>query len=174
MCGQRTTEDAPSLRGDRPKLTQTRDGTLWKISNDPGGMINRLNGQTWEPDPLGDNIHASILETSDGVLWVGGFRSRLYALRDKTWEIYRTPTAPIPQNRITSLIENSDGALWFASQGQEAFRLDYKTDRWTTYEGLRFHDSTDNGTLYFVSQDSGVVRFNGNEWMRFGPEDELT
>ncbi len=73
--------------------------------------------------------------------------------------MYSPAEVEMPYHR-TRLLETSDGALWVAGQGQEAARLDYGSPAWKTYEGLSYQCETPDGSLWFVSQDSGVVRCN--------------
>ena len=71
------------------------------------------------------------------------------------------------------IIQAQDGAFWLASLGQEALRLDISDDRWMTLEGLNFGCETRDRSLWFISADSGVVRYDGRRWMRYGVEDGL-
>ena len=157
--------------------SETRDGTIWAVSDNYFGGINRFDGEAWTSVRLIDqgahDIHSSILETQDGTLWVGAHRGFLYAYRNGVWTVYRSAHVPIPEARLVDLIEASDGALWIAGRGQEALRLDYGTSRWTTYRNLDFQCETPDGAHWFVSRDSGVVRYDGKMWTRYGVEDGL-
>jgi len=166
--------------GNWPHIAQTRDGTIWTVSDETSKGVNRLDGQAWTHFRLSDlgggDINTSIVETRDGTLWVGGHPT-LHAFRDGAWRVYRPAEAPFPSHRIR-LLEASDGALWVAGLGQEAARLDYGTARWTTYEGLNFQCETPDGAQWFVSRDSSVVRYDpslrsGQAWTRYGVEDGL-
>ena len=177
-CDIRRTQEAGAWRlytkahgldiGYGPRIVQTRDGTIWTVSHEGNIGVNRFDGRAWTYFHLGDDTNTSIVETKDGTLWVGG--SGLYALRDGAWKTYGPPE--IPSHR-TRLLETSDGALWVAGLGQEAARLDYRTPRWTTYEGLNFRRETSDGALWFVSQDGGIVRCDARTWTRYGDEDGL-
>ena len=163
--------------GSRPRIAQTRDGTIW-IGSVFEGDLNRFDGTTWTHFSLkdlgGSGEKSSLLETDNGTLWVGG-SGALYAYRNSAWTVYEEPALPIPAVRIVGLLEASDEALWLACSGQEAVRLDLSASRWTTYEGLSFQCETPDGAHWYVSQDSGVVRFEptDNIWMRYGIEDGL-
>ncbi len=184
-----TEEDGLDI-GRSPRILQTRDGVIWTVSG--GGLKggNRFDGKSWTTFRLkahgGTVTNPSILETQDGTLWVGGGYGYLHAYRSRegnatdgerldggTWTVYRAPNVPVPSNRVIGLLEASDGALWLAGAGREAVRLDYRPSRWTSYEGLIFQCETPDGSQWFLSQDDGVVRYNGKTWTRFGVEDGL-
>ncbi len=172
--------------GNGPRIVQTRDGTVWTVSEHSGKGGNWFDGTRWTRFSLRDlggfNLNTSILVTRDGTLWIGGF-GPLHALPDtsghatpkerlKALRVYTRSEVSIPSHR-TRLLEASDGALWVAGLGQEAARLDYATARWTTYEGLFYADEAPDGAQWFISNDDGVVRRRGESWTRYGVEDGL-
>ena len=163
------------VQDSQPVLAQSRDGHIWVATNDQGAGLQQFNGGTWKETKLSDiggrDINTSILETSDGTLWVGG-SGRLHALRNGKWSIYSLNDLDLPSHRIR-MIEGRDGALWLAGLGQGAARLDLSTPRWTSYEQLNYQAESPNGARWFVSQDFGVARQTGPEWERFGVEDGL-
>ena len=147
-------------RAITPGIAQTRDGTIWTVSDNNRKGVNRFDGKTWARfrlQDLGGYDHStSILETGDGTLWVGG-KFALHALRDGKWRVYRSGEVPVSSHRVR-LLEASDGALWMAGLGQEAVRLDYGTDRWTSYKGLYFQCETPDGSQWFVARDTSGMR----------------
>jgi len=161
--------------GFGPRTIQTRDGTLWTVSIANRGGVNRFDGQSWSNFVLsglgGHDQNASVLETRDRTLWVGGNGS-LHAFRDGVWSIYKVPEVPLPAG-IIHLLEASDGALWFAGLRQDISRLDYGTSLWTAYEGLHFQCETPDGSTWFLSLEGGVVRYDGKGWRYYGKEDGL-
>ena len=167
-------EDGLSI-GYGPRIAQTRNGTIWTVSNDPSGCVNRFDGASWTYLRLstlgGDDINPSILETGDGALWVSGFGA-LHVLREGEWVIYRIPDASLPYHRAR-LLETSKGALWISGMEQEAASLDYRTVRWTSYGGMHFQCETPDGAQWFLSRDSRAVRYDGRDWVRYGIEDGL-
>ena len=80
---------------------------------------------------------------------------------------------PLPNSQLIDMVETSDGSLWIAGLDQEAVRLEYRMDRWATYQGLQFHFETTEGERWFVSRPHFVVRYDGQSWWRYGPEDGL-
>ena len=140
------------------------------VYGDNSKSINRFDGEKWEALEVGDlgrgHHYTSIIESRDGTLWIGG--SRLIAHKDGVWRVYDPKdTAPLPGHR-TKLLEAADGALWIIGRGEEAVRLDLSETHYQTYEGLIFQCDTPDGAQWFISQDNGVVRYDGGGWTRFG------
>ena len=164
--------------GHRPRICQTRDGMIWTVSEDGNQGVNRFDGLTWTPMDLGDrggsDRNFSLLETSDGTLWIGG-AGALHACRNDGLTVYWASDGDIPFSsyKIAGLLEASDGALWMAEQGGDAFRLDCSASQWATYKGLNFQCETPDGAQWFTSCDSTVVRYDGKTWMQYGVDDGL-
>ena len=83
---------------------------------------------------------------------------------------------PISQSRLTGLLETTDGALWIAGLGLEAARLDYRTSKWTGFEGLQFQGEASDGTRWFISKELKIIRFDpsrpdGKMWVQYGIQD---
>ena len=169
-----------------PRILQTRDGTVWTVSYHSHKGINRFDGKAWTSFRLremgkGSDMNPSLLETRDGTLWVGQ-NGGLSRFRDGDWMNYRRLDVPAPAGPIGGLLESSDGSLWAAGWEQEAVRLDYRTSRWTTYDGLLYFCDTSDGSRWYISVDDGVVRHEKEDlavdvsagtWMRYGTEDGL-
>ena len=162
-------------QGIYPNICVTKDGVVWAVYGDNSKSVNRFDGEKWEALEVGDlgrgHHYTSIIESRDGTLWIGG--SRLIAHQDGVWRVYDPKeTAPLPSHR-TKLLEAVDGTLWIIGRGQEAARLDLSERHYQTYQGLIFQCDTTDGAQWFISQDNGVVRYNGKGWTRFGVEDGL-
>ena len=167
--------DGEIEQGAYPSICVTKDSAVWVVYGDNSKSINRFDGEKWEAFEIGDTSriyhYTSIIESRDGTLWIGG--NRLISHKDGVWRIYdRKDTVPLPSNRM-EFHEAADGALWIMGRGEEAARLDLSESRYQTYEGLIFQCDTTDGAQWFISQDNGVVRYDGQEWMRFGVEDGL-
>jgi signal transduction histidine kinase/ligand-binding sensor domain-containing protein len=167
--------------GRSPRLAQTRDGAVWVVCGDPRAGISRIappeaagkQVTTWtgiEPGEL--DIHTSVLETSDGVLWVGGGHS-IYARQGGAWTPYGAAEGNFPNGRVVDLIETSTGHIWLAGKGLEAARLDYCSPKWTTYTGLNFECETPDGSQWFVEPEKAVVRSRDGAWTRYDVQDGL-
>ena len=172
--------------GDRPRMIQAQDGTIWAVSNHFLGGVNRFdpskdNGswtQAWLSEIGGDDVHTAIQQTQDGAIWIGGHSGMLYIFRqDDDWTVWRPPVTPVSRPRVIDLLETAEGKLWIAHLGEEVTQLDYAMSRWTTFEGLNYQCKTADGKQWFVSQDGGVVcseNLNNEEkWTRYGVEDGL-
>jgi len=158
-------------QGAYPRMCVTEDGVVWVVYGDKSKRVNRFDGEMWEALEVGDSgrdhHYTSILESRDGTLWIGG--SRLIAHRDGVWRVYDSSVS----SHHTELHEAKDGALWIVRRGEEAVRLDLGENQTQTYEGLIFQCDTPDGAQWFISQDKGVVRYDGQGWMRFGAADGL-
>ena len=148
--------------GSGPRILQARDGTVWVVWRNGGG-ISWFDGKEWEsfriPGAGASHHNPSILQTQDGTVWVGEGLGRLHAYRDGRWTTYRRPALPVPSSDFTqALVEASDGSLWIAGADQEAVRLEYGTSRFESYEDLHFQCETLDGGQWFVAADNSVVR----------------
>jgi ligand-binding sensor domain-containing protein len=150
----------------RPLVLQDRNGTIWTVNSISRNKASRFDGKRWSSLSLsefgGTDINTSLVETSDGAVWVGGFK-KLHVLREGEWKVYSTPLAPIPPVRLL-LLPASDGSVWVAGQKDEVLRLDYSSPRWTTFKDLNFHGESPDGTQWFLEWDGSVaaaMRGNG-------------
>lgn len=157
--------------GELPRIGQSPDGKIWAASYTQQGGLNRYDGVKWHHSRLstlgGSDLNTSFATTSDGAFWVGG--NSLAVLRDGTWHTYPDVEA-IPTHRLRLLVA-SDGSLWVAGLGQFAARMSLGTARWAGYAGIAFQTEGPDGTLWFLSDDDGVVSNDGAAWLRYGAED---
>jgi hypothetical protein len=123
------------------------------------GWAGRFDGVKWKCQPLQEmgvfQNCSSLLQTRDGVLWVGG-NGAVAANRDGHWQVYEPRKVPIPTVR-TLLFQSSDGAMWIAGQDAEVLRLDYQTPRWTAYQALNFQWESPEGAQWFLHRDERVA-----------------
>ncbi len=159
-------------------LCEARDGKIWVGGDMHDVGLNCYNpaDNTWTyidlPAIFGtDGIARSIIQTSDGAIWVGGL-ARLFRFLDGEWRLYRAPEAPVSASR-TELLESRSGDLWLLGLGDDVQRVDAQGRRWLKYEGLNFQCETPDGRQWFVAADDGVVCFDGKQWSRFGVADGL-
>ena len=171
---QRFSEDDGIDQGKYPRMCVTKDGVVWVVYGDESQRVNRFDGEKWEALEVGDlgrdHHYTSILESRDGTLWIGG--SRLIAYRNGMWRVYDSKDiVSLPLHRM-ELFEAADGALWIIEREQEAARLDLSENYFQTYDGLIFQCEAD-GAQWFISEDNGVMRRDGQGWTRFGVADGL-
>ncbi|MDA0746175.1 MAG: PDZ domain-containing protein, partial [bacterium] len=159
--------------GYGPRIMQAKDGTLWVVSNGPGG-VNQFDGKTWNhfrlTDVGGSNANTSVLQTRDGSIWVGGFALHVY--REGQWKVHFSNNLPMPSHRMR-LLEARDGALWVAGLGQSVARLESGVSRWLIYKGLHFQCEASQGVLWFLASGNRVVRFENGRWTQFDMQDGL-
>jgi len=166
----RVGEGTPSGAGTR--LFSRPAGPLWATSGDRG-TVRRFDGQAWErvrftfADPASAKSAAgsALIEGRDGTLWVGG-EGFVLALRPDRRTLYRSRRIPIP-GPVLDLMEGRDGSL-FVGTPDGVLRYEGSTDRYQPFEGLHIAFQARDGSLWFVSQDSALVRRDGSEWTRHG------
>ena len=169
-------DESDGLRlNPHPRILQLNDGSVWVISAGSPGWENRFDGKKWRSKPMqGTGAMEdcnSVLQTRDGVLWVG-CNGSVAANREGLWQVYEAPQAPIP-TAGTMLFQSADGALWIAGRDAEVLRLDYQTPRWTTYQALNFQWESPTGAQWFLHRDGRVVVHDGKQWTSYGVEDGL-
>ncbi len=155
-----------------------KDGRIWFGSDqhDVGLHCYDPAADAWSyvdlPKLFGtDGLVRSIIETSDGALWVGGF-AKLFRFYRGQWQIYQAPETPLSSSRI-ELLESRSGELWVLGMGDDVQRVSFLGRRWQKYEGLNFQAETPDGRQWFVAVDDGVVCFDGTAWWRHGVADGL-
>jgi signal transduction histidine kinase/ligand-binding sensor domain-containing protein len=161
--------------GDRLRIIELANGEIWAVSDDRTRGIGRYVDNTWRvvwlSDRGGIDLNASIVQTRDGTVWIGGYEGILHAYRNEKWEVYRTPDIPIPTTRIIDMVAASDGALWILGNGRVPIRLDYATDRWTTYQGLNYQTEDAQGQTWFLETSGSVIKQKDADWTRFDVND---
>ncbi|MBT5832602.1 MAG: hypothetical protein HOH77_20620, partial [Candidatus Latescibacteria bacterium] len=167
-----------NLEISRPShIAELQNDNIWVVSEDRTHGIRTFDGQTWSTlklsDSGGTDVNPSILQATDGTIWVGGVEGYLHAFRNNTWHVYQTPDLPLPATRIVELLESKDGALWIIGRGSAPIRLDYGSQRWATFEGLNYACQDKNGHQWFVSQNNQVVQFDGKNWVGYDVSDGL-
>jgi len=166
-----------------PWISQTSDGAVW-MGTYVRGSYNRFNGSTWTAIRTPENSESgetsySFLETGDKTLWIGGWGGVLTLLRGGIWNRYSRNELPLPSTRIVGLLESTDGAVWIHGRGQEAVRLDYDTDRWTSYSGIWYQCQTREGVQWFIKgmgsrgDANMAVSFDGKMWTGYNESDGM-
>jgi signal transduction histidine kinase/CheY-like chemotaxis protein/ligand-binding sensor domain-containing protein len=163
--------------GQYPNLVQIADGSIWSISDYSRAQVNVFREDKWSHFSLqdfgGTDINTSILETPDGTIWIGG-AGKLHVLKEGQWHIYNAPFMPIPATRM-DLLYASDGSIWLAGWMSEVLRLDYRTNRWTTYLDLNYECETPDKIQWFIEWNGGVISFDSknHKWKRYDAQDGL-
>lgn len=162
-------------------IRQMADGSIWvaaRPDNAAAGGINRYDPATnrWNYIDLNavvqtDALVKSVLETSDGAVWLGG-QDKLIRRHGDRWRVYRAPEVPLSSSRF-DLLESRQGDLWVLGVGDEVQRVDFRGQRWLEHKRLNFRCETPDGRQWFVAADDGVVSYDGQSWLRYGMDDGL-
>ena len=166
--------------GGGTQVYQTRDGTIWGISNDRAD-INIFDGKTWTTLSPAEKLNPSIIETQDGTLWIGSYGGRLHVNRNAgspdAWTSHVPPDIPTPRGRIIALHEASDGALWILGLGREVVRLDLQAIGSRTFQKMRYGAESPDGTRWFIATNGHVIgakpSAQGTQWAQWTKADGL-
>ena len=152
---------APSVSvGDVSALCE-HDNSLWITSSNPNIMLLQylISTEKWKSIDLkvfgGDNVQASILETSDGNLWIGG-HSKLYSLTEAGWKVYQYPEVSLPLSYIEIYRDKQDNIFVFGTNGS-LMKLDLSSKSFGTFLGLNFNCNTPDGKYWFTTNTGEVV-----------------
>ena len=137
------------------------NNSLWITSGNPNMMLLQylISEEKWKNVDLkmfgGDNVQTSILETSDGNLWIGG-HSKLYSLTEAGWRVYLYPEVSLPLSYIEIYADKQDNMFLFGSNGS-LLKLDFSSRSFSTYLGLNFQYNTPDGKYWFTTNTGEVV-----------------
>ena len=149
--------------GDVSALCE-HENSLWITSSNPNIMLlqYQISEEKWKSIDLkvfgGDNVQASILETSDGNLWIGG-HSKLYSLTESGWKVYQYPEVSLPLSYIEIYGDKHDNIFVFGSNGS-LMKLDLSSRSFGTFLGLNFNCNTPDGKYWFTTNAGEVVSCN--------------
>jgi len=138
------------------------------------------NGDIWNTytsaDGLVSNVITTIMESSDGTLWIGTVGGiNLYS--EGNMETISTIEGA-PDEWITSILESSKGALWFGTRYGGIFR--YFQRKWTHYTKENTNDKLVSNTVYtiiessdstiWIGTDAGISRYYKEMWEIFNDD----
>lgn len=149
-----------------PALLKTKDGTLWTVSQSTPMGLSQFDGQRWveKSRPI---IGTSIIQTQDGIIWVGG--RQIFSYENGQMKASVLP-ANMPHNYI-HLVEAKNGALWMGGTGEGVARFDYQTTRWQTFEDLAYFCSTPDNTQWFLNNRQKIVSKKNDIWQQWDTTD---
>ena len=160
------------------RIIQTADGRVWKISQNSESPMEVFTGEGgWKntheatPGQLDENIHISIAQTRDGVLWAGGHDGSIHRFKNENWERLTSAEVPTPKVRLADMLETARGDLWIVGKRAGLSRFLNDTGRWTNYENLSFCAADREGGMWFAETLESVVLDKDGAWYRFGQQD---
>ena len=115
-------------------------------------------------------------------LWVASEHGLLLCLEHHPHWTHRDLSRSLAQNLILEMFEASDGTLWIGkSEGLEAHRPDGTVESFDQLAGFDVEKVTalaeDGAGNIWVASGAGsllgALRFDGDEWTHFGPQDGL-
>ncbi|KAA3615118.1 MAG: hypothetical protein D8M58_22045 [Calditrichaeota bacterium] len=158
-------------------LFESESGTLWNIPEQFDQGLTRFSHGQSDVKTLsklfgGDNVYTSIIQVSDGTIFMGGF-GRFFTYKNNQWKLYQAPAIPVPSSNRILFFEDSRGDVWLAGKQNEVFLLEYSTKNWATYSNLNYQDQTKDGVTWFVDVYGKVVKKENDSWTAYGKEDGL-
>ncbi len=153
-------------------IHQTRDGYLW-IGTEEGlvrfdGVRFTLFDKRNTPE-IRHNWIQSLLETSDGSLWIGIVGGGLARYKDGAFTSFGTADG-LPSDFVWDLADGGDGSIYIATDGGLArFANGRITAIDRTHEQLRTLALAHDGTLWIGTDGHGVLRMQGGRVEEYEP-----
>ncbi|MGE5342924.1 MAG: two-component regulator propeller domain-containing protein [Candidatus Omnitrophota bacterium] len=146
------------------------------FSLDPKKAVTQYMINKWqEEDGLPQNFIRSVLQTSDGYVWIGTEEglARFDGVKFKIFDKYNTPS--LTHNYIFCLFEDSQKRLWVGTLGGGLLEYLPQTGTFKHYgekEGLSrpfiYCVAEDNNKNLWVGTDGGgAFQFNGNRFKKY-------
>ena len=145
-------------------------GTMWFVNG--SDVVYMKDGQ-WETfyNEYGQKIDTTcIIEGPDGTMWCGGFMGGLSGYKDGEWTVLQTDDW-LPDNTVNKIVADETGGLWILTATAvtyfdgEAAQV-YPTN-WRAIDLLVAPD----GGVWVSLGKNGVYRFDGSQWVFYGPGD---
>lgn len=125
---------------------------------------------------LGNIFVSDIIQTKDGMIWVGSLGRGLYRFNpnNNKWTVFKSdPKNPaiLAHNKIISLFEDSKMTLWITTEGGGLCRYNPKEENFTSFttnEGLPnnvvYKIVEDNHSNLWFTTNQGIVCMNMNDY----------
>ncbi|QCK13282.1 hybrid sensor histidine kinase/response regulator transcription factor [Mangrovivirga cuniculi] len=163
--------------GYEQQFFQQDNGAVWIINKSNKIPAARFLNGKWEyisyGEKFGDDEYSeSIVQTSDGKIWIAGI-GNLYSLdKNNNWKKYSFQTSNIPQGHI-GLHTGDNLDLWIFGKQSTVTMVDLSFNKWITYEGLNFQGQSSDGTKWFLSFEGNVISNNQQAWIIHNDENSL-
>jgi ligand-binding sensor domain-containing protein len=114
-------------------LLEKSDNTVWATTWEG---VARWDGSVWQAWPVARGLPhhegvRALLETRDGILWVGTWGGGVKRWDGDDWRSY-TVTDGLSANRVQVLLESPDGTLWAGTFGGVS-HYDPRADQWRAF-----------------------------------------
>ncbi len=117
-------------------------------------------------DGLSNNSINSILQTSDGYLWIAT-KDGLNRYDGKSFKVFKSVTNDnnsLPENYVMSLLESKNGNLWVGTWGGGICKFDPNFETFTRFDNRENKDDDyiqclmedDNNNIWFGTTDNGI------------------
>ncbi|QDV43080.1 Sensor protein FixL [Stieleria neptunia] len=155
-----------------PSIVVTDRGVAGVGRNTATDCLLRYDDDRWTVIDLPRGIGSSIEASDDGALLVGTNGAVLSVAAGGRVVDHGMRDHGIFGNDVI-VKKMSDGAVWIAGKGSIALRLEPQGQRWTTYRGLVYQASGENGDEWFLTDRLSVVHHQGDRWQEFDAGDGL-
>ena len=155
-----------------PSIVVTEHGVAGVGRNTATQCLLRYDGERWTVIDLPRGIGSSIEAGDDETLWVGANGSVLSVSAGGRVVDHGMRDHGIFGNDIL-VKKMSDGAVWIAGKGAIALRLEPQGQRWTTYRGLVYQATGEDGDEWFLTDRLSVVHHQGDRWQQYDVDDGL-
>lgn len=177
---QRVDFTTPAARAFRPAaaLFEDRDSRLWVASRD-GSVFLRENG-TFTPQFPRTQIPSkvrSITQDASGTIWFGGTQG-LSSLRDGQVRLY-TAQDGVPNLDLTVVQSFPGGGILAGSAGGHVLLGDFSgfsmiaTPELTNHQSISAILAVSSKEVWVATLGSGLLLWNGENWLNFGSNDGL-
>lgn len=129
--------------GDINCLEECGNGCLWLGSNDAGLMHwnsltdeKKIYTHSRTGNSIASNVIVTLLQATDGKLWIGTFWEGLDCFDGKRFVNYRNRPGDensLANNNVWALAEDKDGNIWIGTLGGGLQCLNPKTGKFITY-----------------------------------------
>lgn len=157
-------------------LLRSRDGDLW-IGTDGAGLgrysaDGRYRSFT-TADGLPQDLVTALFEARSGDLWVGSQREGLCVWDPKTLRVKARYQQDFFRTHIRCFAEDENGSLWIGTQNGLVRLHDgvFTPHLLTDYPeaSIRAIIPEPGGIFWIATRDDGLLRFDGSDVFRFGP-----
>ena len=163
-------------------LYKTPAGTGRVVSAGPGRKVRAGPGKgrwrTYGPtDGIASGIVESVLQDSDGYLWIGVWGGGLCRYDGQKVKIFTTADG-LPDNGVTVIYQDRMENIWIGTGGGlcrydgHEFTIYTSDDGMVESEVISFYQDR-VGNLWAGTESGGLVRYDGREFTLFSIEDGL-